>query len=917
MKKELYNATQTKTLRLKSPMRLKIQCRGEPEAIEIYHKRYYQAIENPLVEVVVPVLNEERTLKTNIETLYNFLRTQDGLQFRITIADNGSTDRTQAIANELAEHYAAIRVVRMSERGRGRALKQVWLNSDADILSYMDVDLSTSLDDFMPLIKPLINGEAGVAIGSRLSKHSKTTRGLKRDFISKTYNKIIKTYMGTKFSDAQCGFKAIRRDVARTLLPKVTDTQWFFDTELLIKAEKAGVKIHEQPVTWVEDTDSRVKIVKTVTEDLRGLARVKKELKDINEDIGVMRRDTGAMPRDLEKAKTASAARKTGFKSTREQKIAIGILLILAAVTYLFGALQNGMANSYYAAAVQAASNNFTAWLFGSLDAANFVSVDKPPLSTMIMGLSARIFGFSSFSMLLPNVLAGVLTVYLVYRITRYYFGFKSGIIAGVVIAATPVVALMSGFNNPDAILMCFLTASGYFLIRALDKKPIRNLALAALFSGLTFNTKMLQGLMVLPAIYVVYLCFAKAKLSKRFLHLGIFTAVVMITSLSWSVLVYLTPAEMRPWVGSTNDNNIWSLIFGYNGFGRLLGNSPGNGGGGGGRTGFGGATGVFRMFNEEFGPNIAWFIPAALIGAVTVFFKLRKKERTNIQFGITAFWLIWLLTHMFIFSMTSGTIHPYYVVVLAPAIAALVGISLPLIIQLYINEKNIWLLPMTVMITDLTAAILLSMSGLTGLMWVIISLGIISSLFLLLARSLPKVHQNSNQDKDLRQTILLKVGSALSAITVLATPVYYTIVTVTQAHVGSIPTSGPSSTALVGSNNENAQAESVLVAYLLANSSGTTWIAAVNSANESAAIQISTGKPVAALGGFNGSDPVLTLAQFKEYVASGKIKYYVTSSRGMGGGPGRSGQIVSWIKQNATVVNYGGSEYTVYQLSV
>lgn len=910
MKKELYNATQTKTLRLESPMRLKIQCRGEPEAIEIYHKRYYPAIENPLVEVVVPVLNEERTLKTNIETLYNFLRTQDGLQFRITIADNGSTDRTQVIANELAEHYAAIRVVRMSERGRGRALKQVWMDSDADILSYMDVDLSTSLDDFMPLIKPLVNGEAGVAIGSRLSKHSRTTRGFKRDFISKTYNKIIKTYMGTKFSDAQCGFKAIRRDVARSLLPKVTDTQWFFDTELLIKAEKTGVKIHEQPVTWVEDRDSRVKIVKTVTEDLRGLARVKKELKDMNEDLG-------AISRDLEKTETASKARQTGFKSTREQKIAIGILLILAATTYLFGALQNGMANSYYAAAVQAASSNFTAWLFGSLDAANFVSVDKPPLSTMIMGLSAQIFGFSSFSMLLPNVLAGVLTVYLVYRITRYYFGFKSGIIAGGILAVTPVVALMSGFNNPDAILMCFLTASGYFLIRALDKKPIRNLSLAALFSGLAFNTKMLQGLMILPAIYVVYLCFAKAKLSKRFLHLGIFTAVVMITSLSWSALVYLTPTEMRPWVGSTNDNNIWSLIFGYNGFGRLLGNSPGNGGGGGGRTGFGGSTGVFRMFNDEFGPNIAWFIPTALIGAVTVFFKLRKKERTNIQFGITAFWLIWLLTHMFIFSMTSGTIHPYYVVVLAPAIAALVGISLPLIIQLYKNEKNIWLLPMTVMITGLTAAILLSMSGLTGLMWVIIGLGTISSLFLLLAKSLPKVHQSSEQKINIRRTILLKVGGVLSIITVLATPVYYTVATVTQAHVGSIPTAGPSGTALMGSNNENAKAENALVTFLLANSSGTTWIAAVNSANESAAIQISTDKPVAALGGFNGNDPVLTLAQFKEYVASGKIKYYIASSHGMGGGPGGSSEIVSWIKQNATVVSYGGSEYTVYQLSV
>ncbi len=882
MKKDLYNASQTTALRLNSPVRLKIHCRGEPEAVEIYHKRYFPAIENPLVEVVVPVLNEERTLKANIEKLHDFLQKQDGLHFRITIADNGSIDRTQMIANELSENYAAIRVVRLTEKGRGRALKQVWMESDADILSYMDVDLSTSLEDFMPMIRPLINGEAGVAIGSRLSKNSRTTRGFKRDFISKSYNKIIKAYMGTRFSDAQCGFKAIRKDVSENLLPKVTDTQWFFDTELLIKAEKSGIKIHEQPVTWVEDTDSRVKIMKTVTEDLQGLMRVKREL----------------------------------VQTTSKRGLAIGILLILTAATYLYGAMQNGMANSYYAAAVQAASSNFTAWLFGSLDAANFVSVDKPPLATMIMGLSAKIFGFSSFSMLLPNVLAGVITVYLVYRITRRYFGFKSGLLAGIALAVTPVVALMSGFNNPDAILMCFLTASGYCFIKALESHPIRNLILSAIFSGLAFNTKMLQGLMILPAIYVVYLCFAKPKLNKRILHLGIFTGVVMLASLSWSILVYLTPAEMRPWVGSTNDNNIWSLIFGYNGFGRLLGNSPGNGGGGGGRTGFGGTTGIFRMFNEEFGPNIAWFIPAALIGMIAVAIKLRNKERSNIQFGITAFWTIWLLTHMFIFSMTSGTIHPYYVVVLAPAIAALVGISLPLIVRLYKTEQNIWLLPVTVGATILTAAINLSTGGLTGMMWVILSLGVISSLLLVLAKSLPKANQGNEQDKEVRQAILLKVGSVLSIISVLATPVYYTVATVTQTHVGSIPTAGPSSTALMGSNNENAEAESALVTYLLANSSESTWIAAVNSANESAAIQISTGKPVAALGGFNGSDPVLTLAQFKEYVASGKIKYYVASSHGMGGGPGGSSEIVSWIKQNATVVSYGGSQYTVYQLS-
>lgn len=331
----------------------------------------FRAIVNPFVDIVVPVLNEEKILQSSIETLDEYMMENLPYRYQITIADNGSQDNTLKIAKSLAQNYQSVRVVRLAERGRGRALKQVWQSSQADILTYMDVDLSTSLDDFLPMIQPLVAGEAGVAIGSRLMKKSKTSRGFKREFISRCYNKIIKLTSRTKFSDAQCGFKAIRRDVAKRFLPKIKDNEWFFDTELLIKTERAGVPIHEQPVTWIEDTDSRVKIVKTAVDDLKGLHRVNKELDN-----------------------------RSWF-----EKMTLPMLLIATGALYMFGAMHNGMANSYYAAAVQAASQNWTAWLFGSLDAANYVSIDKPPLATMIMGLSARLFGFSSFSMLLPSVL--------------------------------------------------------------------------------------------------------------------------------------------------------------------------------------------------------------------------------------------------------------------------------------------------------------------------------------------------------------------------------------------------------------------------------------------------------------------------------------------------------------------------------
>ena len=792
-------------------------------------------------------------------------------RYQITIADNGSQDKTLEIAENLAEKHQSVRVVSLAERGRGRALKQVWQSSPADILTYMDVDLSTSLDDFLPMIQPLVAGEAGVAIGSRLTKGSKTTRGLKREFISRCYNKIIKWTSRTKFSDAQCGSKAIRRDVATKFLPKIKDNEWFFDTELLIKTERAGVPIHEQPVTWIEDTDSRVKIVKTAVDDLKGLYRVNKELD----------------------------------KRSWFERWTLPALLVLTGVLYLFGALHNGMANSYYAAAVQAASQDWTAWLFGSLDAANYVSVDKPPLATMVMGLSARLFGFSSFSMLLPSVLAGVGSVWLVYAAVKRQFGFMSAAIAGMVLVMTPVAALMFGFNNPDAILTLMLTASGYAFLRSLEgKRPLLWLGLAGLFTELAFNTKMLQGLMVL-----VYLVFAKPPIITRFLHVMFAGVITTMSTLWWSVLVWLTPAGSRPWVGSTNDNNIWSLIFGYNGFGRLLGGRGGGPGGGHGPggTGFGGQTGIFRIFNNDFGPNIAWLLILALAGGGLLLWILRKTPRTNRGRAAVIFWMLWLLIHVVIFSMTSGVIHPYYVVVMAPAVAALVGISLPFLWGAYTRRKPYaWLLPVLVGVTAAIAVIILGYAGtMTWLMWIVGLLGLTGMIGLLV-----------NLYASRRWLQNLAIITAISACTLA--PTVYTLATVNVAHTGSIPTAGLSSTAMRGSNNETSQADSQLVQYLLQHQHGATWLVAVASANESAAIQLTSSQPVMAVGGFNGSDTPLTLEQFKQLVKDGKVNYYAISSHGHGGGGpgGGNNEITMWVKQTGTVVNYGGSDVTLYELS-
>ena len=245
-----------------------------------------------LIDVVIPVFNEEKALVQSVETVRAHLAT---LPFghRVTIADNASTDGTRLLAMQLAQRFDDVEVVSLPEKGRGRALKHTWLQSDADVLVYMDVDLSTDLNALLPLVAPLVSGHSDLAIGSRLATSSRTTRGPKRELISRTYNGIVRRTLRARFSDAQCGFKAIRRDVAVRLLPLVQDDAWFFDTELLVLAERAGLRIHEVPVDWVDDPDSRVDIARTALADLRGIGRVgwalargRVPLRDVTDAVG-------------------------------------------------------------------------------------------------------------------------------------------------------------------------------------------------------------------------------------------------------------------------------------------------------------------------------------------------------------------------------------------------------------------------------------------------------------------------------------------------------------------------------------------------------------------------------------------------------------------------------------------------------
>ncbi|MHA3702780.1 glycosyltransferase [Jatrophihabitans sp. YIM 134969] len=248
------------------------------------------------VDVVVPVYNEQATLVASVERLHAFLTQEFPLSWRITIADNASIDSTWAIASDLASTLPGVTAVHLDAKGRGRALRRVWSTSESTVVAYMDVDLSTDLKALLPLVAPLVSGHSDVAIGTRLGRGARVVRGPKRELISRSYNLLLRTTLRTRFTDAQCGFKAVRTDLARQLLPLVEDTGWFFDTELLFLAQRSGLRIAEVPVDWVDDPDSRVDIVATALADLRGVLRLGRGVLSGSLSVATLRHQIGRHP---------------------------------------------------------------------------------------------------------------------------------------------------------------------------------------------------------------------------------------------------------------------------------------------------------------------------------------------------------------------------------------------------------------------------------------------------------------------------------------------------------------------------------------------------------------------------------------------------------------------------------------------
>ncbi|MFF5144254.1 glycosyltransferase family 39 protein, partial [Streptomyces sp. NPDC013157] len=464
-------------------------------------------------------------------------------------------------------------------------------------------------------------------------------------------------------------------------------------------------------------------------------------------------------------------------------------LLVATAVLYFYNLSVNGYSNSFYSAAVQAGTKSWKAMFFGSLDAGNAITVDKPSAFMWPMEIAARIFGLNSWTILGPEVLMGVGTVAVVYASVRRRFSPAAGLIAGAVLALTPVAALMFRFNNPDAMLALLMALACYFVVRAVEDGRTRWLVWAGVAIGFAFLAKTLQAFLILPALAFVYAAVGPHTWRKRLGQLALATGALVVSGGWWVAIVELWPASSRPYIGGSQDNSFLSLTFGYNGLGRISGDETGSVGGGGGGTGSGqwGETGWDRMFNSEIGSQISWLIPAALILLVAGLVATRRLQRTSVT---RASFLVWggsLLMTMIVFSYMAGIFHQYYTVALAPYIAAVVGMGAGL---LWEKRAELWAsitLAAAVVSAAVWGYVLLNRTStyLPWLKYLVLIGGLAAALGLVFAGRIS------------RQLAL--GAAAVGLLAALAGPTAYTLSTVNSAHTGSIPTAGPAGASMMG----------------------------------------------------------------------------------------------------------------------
>ena len=559
----------------------------------------------------------------------------------------------------------------------------------------------------------------------------------------------------------------------------------------------------------------------------------------------------------------------------RRPQILLGVLIVATAALYLWNLSATGYGNLFYAAAAQAGSRSWSAWFFGSLDANNFITVDKPPASLWVTGLSVRLFGMNSWSVLAPQAVMGAASVAVLYAAVRRAFdggraGTAAGLLAGAALACTPAAALIFRFNNPDALLVLLLTAAAYCTIRAVETASWRWLILVGIAMGAAFLTKMLEGFLPLPAFAATYLLLAPTSWRRRLLHLLGAAGALVAAAGWWVVAVQLVPATARPYIGGSTDNTVMQLAVGYNGMTRILGrnrthaievSAPATGHG---WSRLGGNAGLGRLFTAEMANEISWLLPAALLAIVFGLYLVARGTLSRGEKAALTMFAGWLLVSGLVFSYMSGMVHPYYTVAMAPPVAGLVGVGIVWGWRRRASWDGRVALSAITASTAVWSAVLLERNGF-GPQWLPLALSATAAA---------------------AAVAVLVLGSRRAAVGAAALGVFaavggaaaFSIATAATPHQGSIPTALKKGAAQVGNWTGDESTNTDLAGVLAG--THTEWSAATNGSQSAAALEVSSGTSVMAIGGWSG-DPVPTLQAFIDDVHAGKIAYYVEAGRG------------------------------------
>ncbi len=656
---------------------------------------------------------------------------------------------------------------------------------------------------------------------------------------------------------------------------------------------------------------------------------------------------TQALPeRPMAKPEAAPASRPWHW-------LALAGITLISCFMNFYQLGQGGFGNLYYASAVKSMGMNLHNFFFVAFDPAGFVTIDKPPLGFWLQVISSKIFGFTAFSVFFPQALAGVLAVLLLYQLVQKRFGVVAGLLAALALAVSPISVVTNRNNTIDSTLALTMLIGAWAVLRSVETGKLRWLLVCALTVGLGFNIKMLEAYLVVPAFAVFYLFAAPKSFKTRILHLLLAGVVMVAFTFAWMLAVDLTPATLRPYVDSTQNNSEISLAFGYNGVTRLLGNfggfgraragattsstggalpsfpggAPGTGagapsqgfggaggpfgefarefrrefaGGGGAGGQFGtGTAGITRLFTSTLGEQIGWILPLALLGMLALAWQRRPRFQNfqeDRQQQSLLLWGVWLLT-MFIFFSVAGFFHPYYMTTMAPAVSALFGIGVVIMWRDYRNPGwRGWLLPIAFVATAAEQMSLLSRypswsSWLTPLIAVSIGVAIV----LALVRFLPRLPMARNA-----LVTLVSVGT----LVLLVAPSIWGGVVVVSGTAQNLPQAGVTQDrgfggGAGGGNTTN----TALISYLESHQGNATYLVAVSNSNTAAPIILATGKPVMSMGGFSGSNPILTVSDLASLVAKGTVRYFLIGGGGVPGGGSGSQSVTSWVTQNCTAV--------------